>query len=66
MPTVRLRYPSNIPNLPGHNWSNAITMATPIAHKGTTAGAKAMAMTGIDVLIDPDLRKRMKDEFDGQ
>ena len=32
--------PSNIPNLPGHNWSNAIAMATPIAHKGVTAGAK--------------------------
>src|SRR5213075_49520 len=37
VPTVRLRYPSNIPNLPGHNWSNAITMATPIAHKGDPA-----------------------------
>ena len=29
-----LRYPSNIPSLPGHNWANAIAMATPIAHKG--------------------------------
>ena len=40
VPTVVLSYPSNIPNLPGHNWSNAIAMATPIAHKGVTAGAK--------------------------
>jgi aminobenzoyl-glutamate utilization protein B len=55
VPTVRLRYPSNIPNLPGHNWSNAITMATPIAHKGVTAGAKVMAMTMIDLLMQPDL-----------
>ena len=46
----RLRYPSNIPNLPGHNWSNAITMATPIAHKGVTAGSKVIAMTMIDLL----------------
>jgi aminobenzoyl-glutamate utilization protein B len=55
VPTVRLRYPSNIPNLPGHNWSNAITMATPIAHKGVTAGAKVMAMTMIDLLTQPAL-----------
>ena len=25
----------------GHNWANAIAMATPIAHKGATAAAKA-------------------------
>src|SRR6185436_17305869 len=55
VPTVRLRYPSNIPNLPGHNWSNAITMATPIAHKGVTAGAKVVAMTMIDLLTKPEL-----------
>ena len=34
VPTITLRYPSNIPGLPGHNWANAIAMATPIAHKG--------------------------------
>ena len=43
VPTISLRFPSNIPDLPGHNWTNAIAMATPIAHKGATAGAKAMA-----------------------
>ena len=40
-PTVNLNYPSNIPNLPGHHWSNAIAMATPIAHKGATAGRRS-------------------------
>src|ERR1044072_3758692 len=40
LPTVTLRYPSNIPGLPGHNWANGISMATPIAHKGGVAGAK--------------------------
>ncbi|MDX1577378.1 MAG: amidohydrolase, partial [Gemmatimonadota bacterium] len=34
VPTVTLRFPSNIPGLQGHHWSNAIAMATPIAHKG--------------------------------
>jgi aminobenzoyl-glutamate utilization protein B len=50
-----LRYPSNIPGLPGHNWSNAVTMATPIAHKGVIAGAKVIAMTMIDLLTKPQL-----------
>jgi hypothetical protein len=45
VPTVVLRYPANIPGLPGHNWANAIAMATPIAHKGVVAGAKVMAPT---------------------
>ena len=55
VPTVTLSYPSNIPNLPGHNWSNAIAMATPIAHKGATAGAKVQAMTMLDLLLNPAL-----------
>jgi aminobenzoyl-glutamate utilization protein B len=29
VPTITLRYPSNIPGLPGH-WANAVSMATPI------------------------------------
>jgi metal-dependent amidase/aminoacylase/carboxypeptidase family protein len=32
-------------------------------HAGLLDGAKALAMTGIDVLLSPELRKRMKDEF---
>ena len=55
VPTVTLRYPSNIPGLPGHNWTDAIAMATPIAHKGVTAGAKVVAMTMIDLLTKPEL-----------
>ncbi len=55
LPTIVLRYPSNIPDLPGHHWSNAISMATPIAHKGIVAGAKAEAMTLLDLLTKPEL-----------
>jgi aminobenzoyl-glutamate utilization protein B len=53
VPTVTLRFPSNIPGLPGHNWVNAIAMATPIAHKGATAGAKVVAMTMVDLVTRP-------------
>jgi aminobenzoyl-glutamate utilization protein B len=55
VPTITLRYPANIPGLPGHNWANAIAMATPIAHKGSTAGAKVQALTMLDLLLKPDL-----------
>jgi aminobenzoyl-glutamate utilization protein B len=63
VPTVALRYPSNIPGLPGHNWVNAIAMATPIAHKGVITGAKAQAMTMIDLLVRPQLVKDAWDYF---
>jgi hypothetical protein len=52
MPTVTLRYPSNIPGLPGHSWANRISMATPIAHKGGVAG-RGQAMTLLDILLTP-------------
>ena len=63
IPTVTLRFPSNIPGLQGHHWSNAITMATPIAHKGGTAGAKVVAMTIIDFLTNPILLNKANDYF---
>jgi aminobenzoyl-glutamate utilization protein B len=55
VPTITLNYPSNIPGLPGHNWANAISMATPIAHKGVVAGAKVQAMTMLDILLTPQI-----------
>jgi aminobenzoyl-glutamate utilization protein B len=63
VPTVTLRYPSNIPGGPGHNWANAISMATPIAYKGVIAGAKVQAMTMLDIVLDPDLVRNAWDYF---
>jgi aminobenzoyl-glutamate utilization protein B len=63
VPTVTLSYPSNIPNLPGHNWANGIAMATPIAHKGVVAGAKVQAMTVLDILLHPDLVRKAWDYY---
>ncbi|HEY9554636.1 amidohydrolase [Allosphingosinicella sp.] len=63
VPTITIRYPSNIPELPGHHWSNAIAMATPIAHKGVVAGAKVVAMTTLDLLTKPKLRQAAWDYF---
>jgi len=63
VPTVALFYPSNIPNLPGHHWANAMAMATPIAHKGNLAGSKVMAMTMVDLLLRPELVAAAKSYF---
>src|SRR6266540_739880 len=63
VPTATLSYPANIPGTPGHNWANAIASATPIAHKGTTAGAKVQAMTIIDMLMRPELVQQSWDYF---
>ena len=63
VPTVTLRFPSNIPGLQGHHWSNAIAMATPIAHKGANAGAKIVAMTILDFLNDQSLIDQAWDYF---
>lgn len=63
VPTVSLSFPSNIGGGQGHNWNRAIAMATPIAHKGATTGAKVHAMTMLDLLLTPDLLTRALDYF---
>jgi aminobenzoyl-glutamate utilization protein B len=63
VPTVTLRYPANIPGMQGHHWSAAIAMATPIAHKGCTAGAKVIATTALDFLLDAKLIEQAWDYF---
>lgn len=64
MPTVTLRFPSNIPGAVGHHWTSAVSMATPVAHKGATHGAKVYAMTILDLLLRPELVSAARDYFD--
>jgi aminobenzoyl-glutamate utilization protein B len=63
VPTVTLRFPANIPNLPGHNWANGVAMATPIAHKGVTAGAMVQALTLLDILTKPEIVRQAWDYY---
>jgi len=63
VPMTYLMYPANIPNLPGHSWPNAVAMATPIAHKGSAAGAKVQALTALDFLLQPQLVQQAWDYF---
>ena len=63
VPTVTLNYPSNFQAGPGHNWANAISMATPIAHKGIQYGSKVVALTVIDLMTHPELVQQAWDYF---
>ncbi|MCC6162817.1 MAG: amidohydrolase [Acidobacteria bacterium] len=63
VPTVTLRFPANFQAGPGHNWANAIPMATPIAHKGVNHGAQVIALTVLDVLLRPDVVAAARDYF---
>ncbi len=63
VPTVTLRFPSNVRGLQGHHWSSAMAMATPIAHKGAVAGAKVIAATMLDLLQDESLVENAQSYF---
>jgi aminobenzoyl-glutamate utilization protein B len=63
-PTVRLSFPSNIPGATGHHWTSSVAMATPVAHKGATQGAKVEAMTALDLLMRPELVAAARDYFE--
>ncbi len=63
VPTITVRYPSNIPNTIGHHITAAMAMATPIAHKGAVTGAKVVGMTVIDLMTEPALLASAKDYF---
>src|SRR5262245_37429444 len=63
VPTVRLSFPSNIPGATAHHWTSSVAMATPVAHKGATAGAKVEAMTALDLLMQPELVTAARDYF---
>jgi aminobenzoyl-glutamate utilization protein B len=63
VPTSVFNFPGNFEAGPGHNWANAIAMATPIAHKAVNVGAQVQAMTVIDLLLRPELIQQAWDYF---
>jgi aminobenzoyl-glutamate utilization protein B len=63
-PTAFLAYPANIAGTTPHNWTAAIAMATPVAHKGTTQGAMVYAATVIDLVLRPELVAAARDYYE--
>lgn len=63
VPMARIWFPSNVPHLAFHHWSAGAALATSIAHKGATVGAKALASSVIDFLVDPELLRQTRETF---
>ena len=61
VPTATLLFPSNVAGTTTHHWTAAIAMATPVAHKGATQGAKVHAMTVLDIVTNPQLVESARD-----
>ncbi len=63
VPMVKMYFPANIPNINFHHWAAGVALATSIAHKGASAGAKALANSVIECLINPDVVAQAKETF---
>jgi aminobenzoyl-glutamate utilization protein B len=63
LPMARLSFPSQISGATTHHWTAAIVPATPVAHKGLVAGAKALAGTVIDLMVVPANLQTIKADF---
>lgn len=63
VPMGRVWFPANIPNIVFHHWAAGAALATSIAHKGGEVGAKALAASVIDYLMDPSLVLRTRESF---
>lgn len=63
-PTSTIRFPGVVPGAIGHHWSNVACNYGSLAWKGLNAGAKAMAATAIDLLMQPKELQKIRDEFE--
>ncbi|MFF4594532.1 hypothetical protein ACQPXB_39040 [Amycolatopsis sp. CA-161197] len=51
------------PGLPNHNWGVTATAATNIGHQAALSAAKYLAATAVDLITQPELLRRMQQEF---
>ena len=63
VPSGVVNFPSNIPGIAYHHWGAGVSLATSIAHKGAVVGAKTMAASAVDLLMDPKLVARACETF---
>ncbi len=63
-PTATVRFPANVPGAIGHHWSTVASVYGSIAWKGLNAGARAMALTALDLLTRPDELRKIRAEFE--
>lgn len=63
VPTVGIQAATWVPGTPAHSWQAVAAGGTDIGIKGMMVAAKAMAMTAIDLYIDPTIITKATEEF---
>ena len=53
-----------MPGVAPHNWQAGVTPTLSLSHKGQVVGAKVLAASMLDMLTDPGLITKAKQEFD--
>lgn len=64
VPTVGLRTSTWVPGTAAHSWQAVAAGGTSIGTKGMRVAAKAMALTGRDLFLEPELLVAGRQEFD--
>lgn len=64
VPSGALSFPASVPGISYHNWQAAVTPTSTIAHKGMVAGSKVLAGAILDFLLQPELIKAARAEFE--
>lgn len=49
---------------PGHSWQNVAAVGSPIGHKGMMTASKALALSMLEMLQDPQTLKEARADFD--
>ena len=62
-PTVGLQVTTAAAEIPWHSWATTACHGTGAGVKGAVVAAKVLALTGIDLLVDAELRKKAKEFF---
>ncbi|HEY6263157.1 MAG TPA: hypothetical protein VIW93_00005, partial [Candidatus Acidoferrum sp.] len=55
-----------VPGSAAHTWQATAAAGMSIGHQGMVVAAKAIALTGLDLLTDPRLVQAAKDDFKKQ
>jgi aminobenzoyl-glutamate utilization protein B len=63
-PTMGITVPAVPQGIPLHTWMATASHGTSIGFKGAVTASKVLALTGIDLLTDVELRKQAKADFD--
>ena len=62
-PTVQVTTACYAKDTPGHSWQQVAQGKRPLCFNGMMTAAKVMALTGAELLENPEKRKEMREEF---